>query len=592
MRRPFGISKHAGTHIDMAIQWKSYISAATSKLSRLAFAEAKTDILTTRVSDPRMQAAGLLEHLKFDVASPIVIGDRGILVPLCANNERYVVLYRSDPGESLAEMVDKYHQEHNIDLCQYVDAFFFFLVQEFDIPLLPSVMRCDVEKNIIIKKDQAFTDFDYVIGCYGSFYAWKVEESTSSLEFLDLLTWQFGEKHFIGFTEDNQSYGIEHIKPPKIEYIDLRELCRTVVKPIATATNKKIRQATLTFPMQGLHGKTLKSISKSSDDLVFGPGGEICFKFSQDGNEFLALSLGNFYENEISSVLDYLTNIRVNEVEWEYTYFLSFMITYGQYLNVSQKYLSHPEELEDKLDVEDIFSCTLEDITSVYEKVRVFDLSQASLSSPFEVLSHLAAQFRNARSPFIPENIINVSQQLLSLPNAPYENIYLSLSASHWKHAFIEIYRVLEGIYYFGWMHEIKQTLGGNKAEHDLYLMFKKQISWKYKERESIVKLFEMVPRNVLSAHDPVAIKSLSNSFKDEQDIEVMKKFANLVYSIRNSNVHQGESEDGQTIEVSADCWPKLTYCLFLIVEHLYSVYQAGMPRSPVPQSPGSPKLA
>ncbi|MGO4610859.1 hypothetical protein AB4142_31475, partial [Variovorax sp. 2RAF20] len=80
-------------------------------------------------------------------------------------------------------------------------------------------------------------------------------------------------------------------------------------------------------------------------------------------------------------------------------------------------------------------------------------------------------------------------------------------------------------------------------------------------------------------SHDPVSIKSLSGRFENKTDIAVMNKFAHLIYSIRNSNVHQGESEDGQTIEISADCWPKLTYCLFLIVEHLYSKYQSGMPR-------------
>jgi len=132
-------------------------------------------------------------------------------------------------------------------------------------------------------------------------------------------------------------------------------------------------------------------------------------------------------------------------------------------------------------------------------------------------------------------------------------------------------------------MHEVKKNLGNNKAEYDLYLIFKNQISWKFKERESIVKLFEMVPRDKLSTYDPVDIKSLESSFKDVQSLDVMKKFANLVYSIRNSNVHQGESEDGNTLEISADCWPKLTYCLFLIVEHLYSEYQEGMPQAHLP---------
>lgn len=594
MVRISGISKHAGSHIDMGVQWDSYMSAATSKLSRLAFAEAKSKLGTAPVSAERMQAAGLLEHLNFDAARPVIIGDRGLLVPLCANNERYVVLYRLDRGDALVQRMTVSCQERDVDACEYIDAFFFFLVKELDIPLPPSVTKDDVMARISKEKKGALIDFDDAVNFHGSFFAWKIGESTSFSDFVDLLTWQVGGQHCIGFTDDNPAYGIDRIKNsiPGIKVLDLRQLCRAVVKPIAIATDKKIHQASVFLPMPDQLGKALMGISPSRDELVFGPGGGICFKFVQGGSEFLALSLRNFHDFEIGSVLSALTEIGVNEVDFEHAHFLSFVFTHGQYLDVSRERLSHPEELENGLDVKNVFSCTLEDIVSVYEDVRVFELSQASVSSLFAVLCHLAARFKTARSPFVPVEIIDVSRSLLSLQNAPYENIYLSLSASHWKHAFIEIYRVIEGLYYFGWMHGIKQTFGGNDTEYDLYLKLQDQLSWRYKERASIAKLFEIVPRHVLADHDPVGIKSLSDRFEKLTDIAVMNRFAHLIYSIRNSNVHQGESEDGPPIEVSADCWPKLTYCLFLIVEHLYSVYQAGMPRLPTSQASGSPKPA
>ncbi len=594
MVRLSGISKHAGSHIDMGVQWDSYMSAATSKLSRLVFAEAEIKLGTAPVSTERMQAAGLLEHLNFDAARPIVIGDRGLLVPLCANNERYVVLYRWDRSDALVQRITVSCQERDLDACEYVDAFFFFLVKELDIPLPPSVTKDEVGVRIIKKNKGALIDFDDAVNFHGSFFAWKIEESTSSSDFLDLLTWQVGGQNCIGFTDDNPAYGIDRIKNSMsgIKVLDLRQLCRAIISPIAIATDKKIHQAAVILPMPDQLGKALMGISPSRDELVFGPGGGICFKFAHGGSEFLALSLRNFYDFEIGSVLSALTEIGVNEVDFEHAHFLSFVFTHGQYLDVSRERLSHPEDLENRLDVKDVFSCTLEDIVSVYEDVRVFELSQASVSSLFAVLCHLAARFKTARSPFVPDEIIDVSRRLLLLKNAPYENIYLSLSASHWKHSFIEIYRVVEGLYYFGWMHSIKQTFGGNDTEYDLYLKLQDQLSWRYKEKASIAKLFEIVPRLVLATHDPVDIKSLSGRFERQTDIAVMNRFAHLIYSIRNSNVHQGESEDGPPIEVSADCWPKLTHCLFLIVEHLYSVYQAGMPRSPTSQASGSPELA
>lgn len=575
----------------MSIQWDSYVSAATSKLTRLAFGDANTRLVTSRVSPERQRAAGLLEYLNFDATRPIIVGDRGLLVPLCANNERYIVLYRMDRGDIFSQRMIESCQERDMGACEHVDAFFFFLVKAFDIPLPPNVTKDDVGARISNGKKEAQIDFDDAVNFHGSFFAWKVGEPTSSADFVDLLTWRVDGKYCIGFTDDNPVYGVDRIKNeiPSIEVLDLRKLCRAVVSPIAIATDKKINQAAVILPVPDQLGKALMSVSPSRDELVFGPGGGICFKFIRGGSEFLALSLRNFYDFEIGSVLSCLTEIGVNEVDFDYAHFLSFVFAHGQYLDISRERLSQPEELENSLDVKEIFSCTLEDIASVYESVRVFELSQASVSSKFAVLCHLAARFKTARSPFVPVEIIDVSRRLLLLQNAPYENIYLSLSASHWKHAFIEIYRVVEGLYYFGWMHGIKQSFGGNYSEHDLYLMFQDQISWKYKERASIVKLFEMVPRVVLAPHDPLDIKSLSGRFENQTDVEVMKRFANLIYSIRNSNVHQGESEDSPLIEVSADCWPKLTYCLFLIVEHLYSVHQAGMPRpatSPVSSLP------
>ncbi len=578
----------------MAIQWSSYIAAATSKLSQLAFADENIELVTKSVSSKRRQAAGLLEHLIFDVDRPVVIGDMGLLVPLCANNERYVVLYRLDRSDALVQRITEFCHERDVDACEYVDAFFLFLVKEFNITLPPSTTKDDVEARISKECNGALIDFDDVVNFHGTFFAWKIGGSTSFADCVELLSWHEGGQHYIGFVDDDPLYGINRIKDAiaGIEVIDLRQLCRTVVSPIAIATDKKIHQAAVILPVPDQLGKALMSISPSMDELVFGPGGGICFKFMRDGSEFLALSLRNFYDFEIGSVLSALTEIGINEVDFDYSNFLAFVFHHGQYLDVSRERLSHPEELENRLDVKGTFSCALEDVASVYEDVRVFELSEASVSSLFAVLCHLAARFKTARSPFIPDGIIDVSRRLLRLQNVPYENIYLSLSASHWKHSFIEIYRVVEGLYYFGWMHGIKQTFGGNYAEYDLYLTLQDQLSWKYKERASVAKLFEIVPRFVLAAHDPVGIKSLSGRFENQTDIAVMNRFAHLIYSIRNSNVHQGESEDGTSIEVSADCWPKLTYCLFLIVEHLYSVHQAGMPVPPASQASGSVKIA
>ncbi len=574
------ISKHAGKPIDMGISWKPYIDAAVRKLLPVVADARLGPNGTAQVSKARMDAALVLERLKLDVSHPAIVGDKGMIVSVRSNNDRYIVLYRRDRSNALGQKVEEFWQGGGAVACKYIDAFFLFLVKEFDVPLRQSVTKADIEASLKLENDRSVVDFDDAMGFHGYFFAWKVDEATSTEQFADLLTWMEDEQHCLRFGPDDCDYGASELQGRSVGFkiFDLRQLCRSVINPLALVTDCNIQEASLTLAASVQLHRALVDISPSREELVFGPGGGVCFKFSEGGKKFLALSLRNFHAFEADEVVNFLTGLGVNEVEFEDDHFLSFVSIHGKYLDVSREWLAQPRGLENKLDIKDVFVSSLEEVKQTYEDVRVFDLSQTPDASLFGVLCSLATKFKTARSPFIPSEIIDISQRLLLLPNVPFENIYLSLSASHWKHAFIEIYRVVEGLYYFGWMHEMKRAIGGAEAEYDLYLKLYDQISWRYKERPSIAKLFEVVPRTILAAHDPVTIKSLNGRFEGKDNVMVMTGFANLIYSIRNSNVHQAEAENESPIEIGAECWPKLTCCLFLIVEHFYSKHQAGMP--------------
>ncbi len=564
----------------MGISWKPYIDAAVRKLVPVVSDGRVGPTGTAQVSDARKDAALVLERLKVDVSHPAIIGENGIILSVRANADRYVVLYRRDRSGALSQKVGEFCQGGGVVACEYIDAFFFFMVKEFDIPLRQGVTKADIEASIKLEDGRSVVDFDDAIGFHGSFFAWKLDEATSTAQFADLLTWVEGDQHCLRFGRDDCDYGVIKLQErfAGFKILDLRELCRSIVNPVALVTDSNVQEASLTLAASVRLIRALVDISPSREELVFGPGGGVCFKFTADGKNFLALSLRNFHAFEVDEVVNLLTGLGVNEVDFEDNHFLSFVSTHGKYLDVSREWLAQPKGLENRLDIKDVFASSLEEVKQVYEDVRVFDLSQAPDASLFGVLCSLATKFKTARSPFIPSEIIDISQRLIVLPNVPCENIYLSLSASHWKHSFIEIYRVVEGLYYFGWMHEMKRALNGVEAEYDLYLKFYDQISWRYKERPSIAKLFEVVPRAILAAHDPVKIKSLNGRFDDKDNVAVMNRFANLIYSIRNSNVHQAEAENEPLIDIDAECWPKLTCCLFLIVEHFYSTHQAGMP--------------
>ncbi|MDC7798341.1 hypothetical protein [Stenotrophomonas geniculata] len=555
------------------------MAAATGKICALALNDAEGGLRTSKVSTERMEAAGLLEHLTLDSTHPAIIADGGFLAPLIAGVDRYVVLYRKDFCDELIQMVTR-AREGNARPCQFIDAFFLFLVRELDLPLLASTTREIANSLIYLDAGKSLISFDDAIRLHGSFFAWRVEGETCPADFIDLLTLGANGEYFLECSGDVHDYGFSRIAnvSSNLAALDLRTLCRAIINPISLVVDKGVSRANVTFSQPSQLTKALRSASHNREELVFGHGGGICFRFVRDGGEYLALSLRNFHDFETRAVLGALTEIGVNEVAFDQAHFLSFSFTHGRYFDVAREYLSSPESLEDKLDVKEHFCASLEDIITVYEDIRVFELTQSASPSPFSILCHLATQFKTARAPFVPNEIIEVSRRLLQYPNAPHENIYLSLSASHWKHAFIEIYRAIEGLYYFGWMHDVRSALNIDIGEYELYLQLHRKMSWKYKEEPSIAKLFELIPRTALAPSDPLQIKSLADRFVGTPDSEVMKKFAYLIYSIRNSNVHQGKLGHTHSVDVSADCWPKLTFCLFLIVEHLYSVHGAGMP--------------
>lgn len=580
MAASFRTSNRAGTLTNMPIHWDPYMAAATGKISALVLKDAEGGLRTAKVSAERMEAAGFLEHLTLDLAHPAIIADGGFLAPLTAGLDRYVVLYRKDFCDELIQMVAR-AREGNAQLCHFIDAFFLFLVRNFDVPLLASTTREVAHSLIYTEAGKSLISFDDTIRLHGSFFAWKVEGETCPADFVDLLTLGANGEYFLECTADAHDYGFSRIANVSSSHaaLDLRTLCRAIINPISLVVDKEVIRANVAFAQPSQLTKALRNVPHDTEELVFGHGGGICFRFVRDGGEYLALSLRNFHEFETGAVLSALTEIGVNEVAFDQAHFLSFSLVHGRYFDVARQYLSSPESLENTLDFKEHFCASLDDIIPVYEDVRVFELTQSTNLSPFSVLCHLATQFKTARAPFVPNEIIEVSRRLLQHPNVPHENIYLSLSASHWKHAFIEIYRAIEGLYYFGWMHGVRSALNIEIGEYDLYLQLQEQMSWKYKEEPSIAKLFELIPRATLAPNDPLHIKSLADRFEGTSDSEVMKKFAYLIYSIRNSNVHQGKSRRSHSLDISADCWPKLTYCLFLIVEHLYSVHGAGMPR-------------
>lgn len=564
----------------MSIDWKRYLAAITGKLTCLLFPSNQHDISTREVSEERLEAAALLEALEFAPEHQAFVGAMGFLVVLRAGKQKHVVLHRRECRAQASQVVDAFSNKNSLPNIQFTDAHFFFLADALEIPLAADVESQDLAARLELQlsNNKYTVDFDKTRDCYGSFFAWELDDVKTESFFIELLLRSTSGELCLLTSKASTTYGLDRIQNLQSRLVNLDQLCATLFRPVAVATDTDVMSASISLKSVDQLVTALTAIGVRRQDIVFSVGGGACFEFSEGGRNFIALSLRNFYAFEIDLICHEMREIGADEPEMTDAHFLSFCFNLGEYLDLAPKYLAQPDAVVNELDVKAELETTLGDLRSVFEEIRIFDITEVAEFSPWKVLCHLAVNVRRARSAFIPFSISKVAARLIQLPNVPFENIYLSLSASHWKHSFLEIYRVIEGLYYFGWMHKLKSTLQTSLSEYALAVQCKDEAAWSYKETTSIVTLFEVVPRSVLSDCDPASIPCLAGRFEGKNEIEFMRSFASAIYSIRNSNVHQNEHATQQKIDVTANCWPKLTHCLFLIVEHLYAVHGAGMP--------------
>lgn len=564
----------------MAIEWNHYIEATTKKLAQILFPGTHQSVKTRMVSPERINAAELLNDLKFSADHQVFVGISGFLLVLrAAGGQKHAVLFSNKRDVDFLTEVQNLTINHNLVPIEHTDAHFFFLVDKLDLPLAEDVTSqgLGVRLNLQQLKNNVSIDFDEAVKCYGSVFAWEFDLNLYT-HLLQLLLFTEQGNESLSWSSIEKDYGLSNIQSPQLKLIDLCKLCGAITRPVAKASDTNINYASISIADTTQLVVALTEMEVPKQDVFLSIGGGACFEFSHSSRKLLAVSLRNYYPFEIELVFNMLNGLGLNEVDLEDAHFLSFFLHFGEYIDLKPMHLSSPESILNQLDVKTEWQVDLKDVRDVYEEIKIYDVSNCSELTPLKVLCHLATGVKSARSTFIPSTLSTVAYNLIQIPKIPYENVYLSLTANHWKHSFLEIYRVIEGLYYFGWMKQLKLALDSPLTEHELALKCKNSASWTYGEHSSIQKLFEVVPREVIFSCNPLSIPCLIGRFNGKDDTEFMRTFASAVYSIRNSNVHQGEHSVERTIDVTANCWPKLTNCLFLIVEYFYSYHGEGMP--------------
>ena len=176
-----------------------------------------------------------------------------------------------------------------------------------------------------------------------------------------------------------------------------------------------------------------------------------------------------------------------------------------------------------------------------FEPVTIIRLDD--LSTNFDKSFHSCAYYvisnckRLITLPLEEDTIDRLKGLFISNEKIPKDNIFLSLTSSHLKHCFLELYRCIEWLYVLPRIRNLKGAINYSKPAYELAIHCIDELSWRRKEEDSLSKLiYDILINNERFGFKLLGCRFFSNINPDAENI------ARHLYSFRNQFVHQFEA--------------------------------------------------
>lgn len=213
----------------------------------------------------------------------------------------------------------------------------------------------------------------------------------------------------------------------------------------------------------------------------------------------------------------------------------------------------------------------INDMIQWYQSVSIFEIPAdhyALTANPFRIAAALVSSNRAYRPDIIGDEMATAIRALNLLSNINPENLYFSLTSTHWKHAFLDLYKCLEAVFYLPWTSVLRDSLKSELTALALAKECRRSLIWREREKVSIARLFEMLSDPICK---PAAIEGIA-PFQDLFGNDANKgKYGERIYKIRNQLVHQEDYEDPTPIEIPKECWQPICLYLSSVLKELYT---------------------
>ncbi|THD30072.1 hypothetical protein [uncultured Flavobacterium sp.] len=142
-----------------------------------------------------------------------------------------------------------------------------------------------------------------------------------------------------------------------------------------------------------------------------------------------------------------------------------------------------------------------------------------------------------------------------------YESITQALFSSHFKFAFLDLYRCIELLYQLIHLDEAYTKLSLSIDKTDFLIAIENDLGWRPKERSSLIKIFNYTP-------NPFKL-DLNKAIKDS--VPGISNYGNWLYDLRCNIVHLKSIQ--KKFELKDKDWEKIIYGISHMLCYWYNKY-------------------
>ena len=372
---------------------------------------------------------------------------------------------------------------------------------------------------------------------------------------------------------------------------DYKDFVRSVFAPLADAAQRpelldRLTTAPVVEERKADQFSRFKTFKFDASEVVYIPNGGFVSFYNHSGVRFLAVSSSSFILKDESELADWAMGREIIDEALDESTFLCLAHYLKGYYRLADRFRA-PEEAVDVIDVvDDHYSGhPFSDLISCYRPIFIYRIPPDNMmmdENIFDIASDLCCHIYSLRSALVDDELADAIKRLRALSTVPNENLYQALTASHYRHVFLELYRCLEAIFYLPWILDLKRSGGIDTRAIDLREVCRSSLQWREKELPSMEKVFALLnPNEKLDRLEDAIIlfKDLKNA-PDFSRVQIGRR----IYAVRNGMVHHEDYDEPNKYKPDDSQWRSISLYVALVLEGIARTYQRDLTSdSPAP---------